>query len=82
MVVAELRESYSLHLLLDIAGLNKSTYFYAFKHLNYKSSKDQDIGDLIENIFISNHKKYGRPRIVQELKRMGIVVNNKKVFLY
>lgn len=80
MVVWELREYYSLHLLLDVAGLNKSTYFYAIKHLNYKKDKDQEIGDLIESIFIKNHRKYGRPRIVQELKRTGIVINNKKVY--
>lgn len=48
--------------------------------MNYKKDKDQELGDLIENIFNKNHKKYGRPRIVQELKRLGIVVNNKKVY--
>ena len=79
-MVKELREKYPLHLLLEIAGLNKSTYFYALEHLNYKENKDQEIGDLIEEIFNNNHKKYGRPRIVQELKRMGIVINNKKVY--
>lgn len=35
---------------------------------------------MIEEIFNKNHKKYGRPRIVQELKRLGIFVNNKKVY--
>ena len=35
---------------------------------------------MIETIFNNNHQKYGRPRIVQELQRMGIVVNNKKVY--
>ena len=79
-MVLELREKYPLHLLLDIAGLKKSTYFYALEHLNYKEDKDKEIGDLIEKIFNGNHKKYGRPRIVQELKRMGIVINNKKVY--
>ena len=79
-MVQELREKYPLCLLLDIAGLKKSTYFYALEHLNYKEDKDKEIGDLIEKIFNDNHKKYGRPRIVQELKRMGIVINNKKVY--
>jgi putative transposase len=79
-VVKELREKYSLHLLLDIAGLKKSTYFYALEHLDYKEDKDKEIGDLIVKIFNDNHKKYGRPRIVLELKRMGIVINNKKVY--
>ena len=80
MVVQELRDQYSLHLLLEIAGLNKSTFFYALEHLDYKKDKDQEIGDLIVKIFNENHKKYGRPRIVQELNRMGIVINNKKVY--
>ena len=80
MVVQELRDKYSLHVLLDIAGLNKSTFFYALEHLDYKKDKNQEIGDLIVKIFNDNHRKYGRPRIVQELKRMGIVVNNKKVY--
>lgn len=79
-MVKELREKYSLHLLLDIAGLKKSTYFYALEHLDYKENKDQEICELIKEIFNKNHKKYGRPRIVQELKRRGIVVSNKKVY--
>ena len=79
-MVKELREKHLLHLLLDVAGLKKSTYFYALKHLDYRIDKDKDIGDLIVKIFNDNHKKYGRPRIVLELKRMGIVINNKKVY--
>lgn len=67
-------------MLLNIASLNKSTFFYTLNHLNNKTNKDKEIGDLIVKIFNDNHKKYGRPRIVQELKRMGIVVNNKKVY--
>ena len=80
MVVQELRDKYPLNLLLDIAGLSKSTFFYALGHLDYKESKDKKLSDLIVKIFNENHKKYGRTRIVQELKRMGIVVNNKKVY--
>ena len=55
MIVYELRDRYSLSLLLKIAGLKKSTYFYAIKHLNYKFDKDKDLGDLIEKIFTDNH---------------------------
>jgi len=67
-------------MLLEIAGINKSTYFYAIKTIDYKQNKDAEIGDLIEDIFNRNYQKYGRPRIVQELKRQGLVVNNKKVY--
>ena len=77
-MVQELREKYPLHLLLDIAGLNKSTFFYALNHLDYKENKDEAISKMIIEIFNKNHRKYGRPRIVQELNRRGIVINNKK----
>ena len=79
-MVQELREKYPLHLLLDIADLKKSTFFYALEHLDYKENKDKEISKLIVEIFNNNHQKYGRPRIVQELKRRGIVINNKKVY--
>lgn len=79
-MVQELREKYPLHLLLDIADLKKSTFFYALEHLNYKENKDEEVIKLIVDIFNNNHQKYGRPRIVQELNRRGIVINNKKVY--
>ena len=67
-------------MLLKIAKLNKSTFFYAEKHLHYKEEKDKEIGNLIEKIFKSHHKRYGRPRIIQELNKKGITISNNKAF--
>ena len=67
-------------MLLKIARLKKSTFFYAKKHLHYKEEKDKEIGDIIEKIFKFHHKRYGRPRIIQELKKMGITISNNKAF--
>lgn len=66
-------------MLLDIAKLPKSTYFYALSHMNYKDEKDKDIADRIEKIFNENKQKYGYIRITQELKNMGYTINKKKV---
>lgn len=66
-------------MLLNIAKLSKSTYFYSLKHLNYKENKDRLIGDLIEQIFNENKQKYGYIRITQEINNKGYRINKKKV---
>lgn len=66
-------------MLLKIAKLSKSTYFYSLIHMNYKEEKDKEIADLIEKIFNENNKKYGYMRITQELKNKGFIINKKKV---
>lgn len=48
--------------------------------MNYKNDKDEEIANIIEEIFNKHNKKYGRPRIVIELRRRGYIVNNKKVY--
>lgn len=79
MVVLELREKYPLGLLLSIAGLQKSTYSYDVKHLNYKNDKNKNDVELVKNIFFENKGRYGRDRIVIELKKRGHPMNHKKV---
>lgn len=57
-------------MLLEIANIPKSTYFYVIKHLNYKSDKDKEMKELILKIFNDNYSKYGVPRKTQELRNM------------
>ena len=78
-VICELREKYSLSLLLKIAGISKSTYSYSKNHLDYKAQKDEPLLDEIRRIFKENGCKYGYPRITLELKRRGYKVNEKRV---
>ena len=79
MVICELREKYSLEMLLDIADLSKSTFYYAKSHLNYKTEKDEALLEEIRKIFQENNCKYGYPRITIELQRRGYNVNKKRV---
>lgn len=83
-MVKELREKYPLHLLLEIAGFSKQIYLYEKKHLHDKEQKDKYYEDLIFDIYNSNYKKYGIPRITIEsnkrLLKEGLPrVNHKRV---
>lgn len=84
MVVEELRGKYKLSLLLEIAGISKQIYLYEKKHLNDKEQKDKYYEDLILDIYNSNYKKYGIPRITIELNKRLLKeglprINHKRV---
>lgn len=79
MIVQELGQKYKLSILLKIANLSKSTYFYNVEHMNDKDMKDEELRKLILKIFNENYQKYGIPRITQELKNRGNNVNKKRV---
>ena len=83
-MVKELREKYPFHLLLDIAGLSKQSYYYVVKHYNDKDNKDKLYEDLIIKIFKKNYQKYGIPRITDALnieleKNHFPKINHKRV---
>ena len=78
-VICELREKYPLKILLEIAGLSRTTFYYEQKHMYDKEQKDAVLLKEIEEIFHSNNKKYGSPRITIELQRRGYNVNKKRV---
>ena len=78
-VICELREKYPLKILLEIAGLSRTTFYYEQKHMYDKEQKDAVLLKEIEEIFHSNNKKYGSPRITIELQRRGYNFNKKRV---
>ena len=83
-MVKELREKYPFHLLLNIAGLSKQSYYYVIKHHNDKDNKDKLYEDLIIKIFKKNYQKYGIPRITDALnieleKNHFPKINHKRV---
>ena len=66
-------------MLLEIAGLARSTFNYVKKHIGDKERRDAAILKEIENIFQSNNGKYGYPRITIELQNRGYNINKKRV---
>jgi len=78
--ICELREQYSLHDLLMISQLSKSSFFYGLKHLGYKFSKDVSLKPIIQHIFNKNHGKYGYIRMTYRLHQLGYRINRKRVY--
>lgn len=74
----ELRQKHkTLKIILEVVGLAKSTY-YDYINQNHKQ-EDQELLDLIYDIWLSSRKTYGYRRITLRLKRLGNNVNHKRV---
>ena len=51
-VICELREKYPLKILLEIAGLSRTTFYYEQKHMYDKEQKDAVLLKKIEEIVL------------------------------
>ena len=73
-----LRQKYPLSLLLKIANLARSTYYYYLSKVD-PDLKNDAIMNLIIEIYYENKGRYGYRRITLELRNRGYQVNHKKV---
>ena len=69
---------FRLDLLLEVARLPRSTYYYQLKELD-GIDKDKDLKVEIQAIFTEHKGNYGYRRITLELRNRGHIVNHKKV---
>lgn len=65
--------------LLKIAGVAKSTYFYHLPKINKVDEFEEEIKNQIISIFNKNKGRYGYRRITLELKNRRYNINHKKV---
>ena len=77
-VILELRHKYSLKILLKVLELSKSTYYYTVSKID-KDMKNDDVMNMIIDIYYTHKKRYGYCRITLELHNRGIKINHKKV---
>ena len=77
-VIRELRQDFSLDILLDVAQLARSTYYYHEKRL-LQADKYSDAKVAITAIYHENKGRYGYRRITTELHRQGFSLNHKTV---
>ena len=65
-------------MLLKIAGISRSVYYY---YINKKDidEKNKDIIEKIREIYYTNKGRYGYRRVTLELKNQGLNINHKKV---
>ena len=79
IVIQELRQKYSLSILLNVSGMARSSYYYYQKQLRtvdkYKFEKKE-----IAEIFHQNKGRYGYRRITLELRNRGVILNHKTVY--
>lgn len=76
-VIQELRQRHSLELLLQIAELPRSTFYYHVKHQErdkYAREKEE-----ITRIFHENKGRYGYRRVTTVLRNSGFTLNHKTV---
>lgn len=77
-MIWELRHEFKLSLLLEVAELPRSTYYYYIKHMK-DEDKDSEIRKQITDIFHENKGRYGYRRITMEMHNRGYVINHKTV---
>lgn len=77
-VLSEFQQKYSIKILLKLAELKRSTYYY---HMSKKDRdfKHDEIMNKIITIYYTHQKRYGYRRITLTLKSQGITINHKKV---
>lgn len=69
---------FPLNLLLKIAKISKSTFYYEINKIDSDLKNKEIIKKIIE-IFKKHHKNYGVRRVYHELKNLGYLINHKKV---
>lgn len=77
-IISELRQKYSLAMLLKIADFPRSNFYYHLKHLNEPQKHVREL-DEIRLICIENKGRYGYRRVTLELHRRGFQINHKLV---
>ena len=78
-VIQELRPEYKLDILLEIAQLPRSTFYY---HDKRRSKEDKYAQAKVEiaTIYHENKGRYGYRRITDELHNRGFLLNHKTVY--
>ena len=77
-MIRGLRREHRLEILLEVAGLARSTYYYHEKRMD-KADKYSDAKETITEIFHENKGRYGYRRITTELRKHGFMLNHKTV---
>ena len=73
-----LKAEYPLPVLLQVAGLARSTFFYHQARLGSEDPKEA-LKTAITDVFTANHGRYGHRRVHTELVKQGWVVAKKTV---
>lgn len=70
---------FRLNDVLSVVGIPEATYHYHVKQLDREDS-DTELKSCITALFKQFHERYGYKRITNELRKLGYVINHKKVY--
>ena len=73
------KEGYKLKDVLVVVDIPEATYHYHLKRLN-TDEQDLTLKDKISELFYRFKERYGYKRITNELNKIGLVINHKKVY--
>jgi putative transposase len=76
--VNELRQQYPLVILLKIAEMARSSFYYQLKLMGTRD-KYAGVKNKIQRIFVQHRGRYGYRRITAVIRREGILINHKTV---
>ncbi|MBO9155433.1 IS3 family transposase [Chitinophaga sp. MAH-28] len=77
--IRELRREYALELLLKIAGMARSTYYYGLRQLD-QPDKYATVKSQVRSIYHTHKGRYGYRRIMLSLRQSGYSINHKTVW--
>ncbi|MGN1064660.1 MAG: IS3 family transposase, partial [Thermoguttaceae bacterium] len=77
-VIWELRHEHKLWLLLEVAELPRSTYYYHIRKEN-EPNKHSELQESIRAIVMEHKGRYGYRRVTLELRNRGFCRNHKLV---
>jgi putative transposase len=76
--VHELRQQHALSVLLAVAGLARSTFYYQHKALG-QSDRHAEVKAAIRSVYDHHQGRYGYRRITAALRQQGQAINAKRV---
>jgi transposase InsO family protein/transposase-like protein len=79
-IVTSLRAEYPLSVLLEIANMASSVYYYHTSEYKKKINKYSEIENEIDYLYLKKHKKrIGYNRVYIELKKLNYIIGKNKV---
>lgn len=81
MAIVTLKHDHDLAVLLTVAGLARSTFYYQCRALD-RVDRQAELKQQIQDIFTANKSRYGHRRIQVELRKQGTKVSRKTVWKF
>jgi len=76
----EYKERYCFTKMAKVLGVSRSGYYaWEGREPSRHEQEDQELGELIKQIFKEHCRRYGSPRVWEEMKSKGLIISRKRV---